>query len=101
MGSYRITFKHAAQTMSPGEGIDESFWIADVPHTQYFSAPFALHTAYWHDDFGEPMSAGCVNLSPVDGLWLFNWTSPSLPTGWGGVAPHPLTGAGTHVIVRR
>ncbi len=101
LGAYRVTFKHAAQTMSPGAGLDERFWIADVPHTQYFNAPFALHTAYWHDDFGEPMSAGCVNLSPLDGLWLFRWTSPALPTGWGGVAPHRLTGVGTHVIVRR
>jgi lipoprotein-anchoring transpeptidase ErfK/SrfK len=101
MGTYRVTFKHASQTMSPGEGIDERFWIAEVPHTQYFSAPFALHTAYWHDDFGEPMSAGCVNLAPLDGLWLFGWTTPQLPPGWAGVAQHELTGKGTHVIVRR
>lgn len=101
MGGYRVTFKHAAQTMSPEEGEERSFWIADVPHTQYFNAPFALHTAYWHDDFGEPMSAGCINLSPVDGKWLFDWSTPRLPPGWGGVGPHRLTGVGTHVVVRR
>ena len=76
LGVFRIAFKHRAATMSPEQGEDRSFWIADVPHTQYFSAPFALHTAYWHENFGEPMSAGCINLSPRDGAWLFDWTEP-------------------------
>ena len=101
LGVFHVTFKHLAQTMSPDEGDERTFFIADVPHTQYFRAPFALHTAYWHDDFGEPMSAGCVNLSPIDGRWLFAWTSPALPPGWGGVSAGALTGPGTTVVVRR
>ena len=42
LGVFRIAFKHRAATMSPEQGEDRSFWIADVPHTQYFNAPFAL-----------------------------------------------------------
>jgi hypothetical protein len=101
MGVYRITFKHLAATMSPETGENRSFWIADVPYTQYFNAPFALHTAYWHESFGEPMSAGCVNLSPRDGKWLFDWTDPKLPEGWNGAAPLASAGKGTFVIVAR
>jgi len=101
LGVYRVTFKHRATTMSPEYGENRSFWIADVPYTQYFNAPFALHTAYWHEDFGEPMSAGCVNLSPIDGAWLFDWTDPKVPPGWGGAGPGGPHGSGTYVVVAR
>jgi hypothetical protein len=89
LGSYRITFKDRAATMSPEFGEDRSFWIADVPHTQYFQPPFALHASYWHENFGEYMSGGCINASPVDAAWLFDWTEPHVPAGWQGA-----TGAG-------
>jgi hypothetical protein len=101
LGVYRVTFKHWAADMSPEQGEDRSFWIADVPHTQYFNAPFALHTAYWHENFGELMSAGCINLSPRDGRRLFLWTEPRVPRGWHGAAPTALTGKGTYVVVTR
>ncbi len=101
MGAYRITFKHVAATMSPEIGENRSFWIADVPYTQYFNAPFALHTAYWHENFGEPMSAGCVNVSPRDGKWLFDWTDPKVPKDWNGSAPVGPLGKGTWVVITR
>jgi hypothetical protein len=101
LGVYRVTFKHRATTMSPEYGENRSFWIADVPYTQYFNAPFALHTAYWHEEFGEPMSAGCVNLSPLDGKWLFDWTEPHVPEGWAGAGPGGPHGPGTFVVVTR
>jgi len=101
LGIYRIALKHVAADMSPERGDQRSFWIADVPWTQYFNAPFALHTAYWHEDFGQLMSAGCVNLSPRDGKRLFYWTDPQPPPGWGGVAAHSLTGKGSFVVVTR
>ncbi|MCA9594527.1 MAG: L,D-transpeptidase [Myxococcales bacterium] len=101
MGVYRVTFKHRAATMSPEQGENRSFWIADVPYTQYFNAPFALHTAYWHESFGEPMSAGCVNLSPIDGRYLFEFTDPKVPAGWNGAAPGGPLGKGTYVVVSR
>jgi hypothetical protein len=36
---------------------------------------YGLHGTYWHDNFGTPMSHGCVNLSNADAQWLFNWAS--------------------------
>ncbi|MCC6214839.1 MAG: L,D-transpeptidase [Polyangiaceae bacterium] len=98
LGVFRVTFKHRAATMSPETGEDRKFWIADVPWTQYFAAPFALHTAYWHEDFGQPMSAGCVNVSPEDGKRLFEWTEPRVPPGWGGAA---ALGRGTKIAIVR
>ncbi|MEZ4225472.1 MAG: L,D-transpeptidase [Polyangiaceae bacterium] len=101
MGVYRVTFKHRAATMSPETGENRSFWIADVPYTQYFNAPFALHTAYWHENFGEPMSAGCVNLSPEDGRYLYEWTDPKVPADWNGAGPVGPLGKGTYIVITR
>jgi hypothetical protein len=100
-GIFKITFKDRAATMSPEFGEDRSFWIADVPFTQYFNAPFALHTAYWHEKFGEPMSGGCINVSPRDGEWLFDWTGPHVPHGWQGASGLKENGNATWIVVTR
>ena len=42
------------------------YYLSEVPYTQFFHMPFALHGEYWHDRFGEPKSGGCVNLSVAD-----------------------------------
>lgn len=36
----------------------------------------AIHSTYWHNNFGEPMSHGCVNVSPGDSKWIFRWVNP-------------------------
>ena len=64
---------------------DETLLHSDVPWTQNFHGPHALHTAYWHDQWGEKKSGGCVNVSPADGRFLFGWTDPPLPEGWHGM----------------
>lgn len=104
LGVYYLTFKDRAATMSPDKDPENrTFWIADVPYTQYFNPPFALHAAYWHERFGEPTSAGCINLSPIDAKALFEWTDPPVPEGWQGAtgAGAPLNGPNTAVVVRR
>jgi hypothetical protein len=103
LGTYSVTFKDRAATMSPETGKNRTFWISDVPHTLYFDPPFALHGAFWHERFGEYVSAGCVNLSPVDAEHLFGWSDPPVPAEWQGA-----TGAGASengptsiVVIRR
>ncbi len=36
----------------------------------------AIHSTFWHNNFGEPMSRGCVNATPEDSKWVFRWTQP-------------------------
>ena len=103
-GTYNITFKDRAATMSPETGENRSFWIQDVPWTQYFNAPFAIHAAFWHERFGEPTSAGCVNLSPIDAERMFEWSDPKVPEGWQGATGAGATsvnGPTTAVVVQR
>lgn len=36
----------------------------------------AIHSTFWHNNFREEMSHGCVNASPEDAKWIFRWTNP-------------------------
>ena len=66
--------------------------------TLYLAASFALHGAFWHNGFGAMHSHGCVNMSPPDARWFYNWTEPHVAPGWSGAyatAQHP----GTRVYV--
>ncbi len=71
-GIYRVYAKYTSTRMKGGEGA-EHYDIPNVPYTMYFYTDYALHGAFWHNNFGHPMSHGCVNL-PVDvSKWMFNW----------------------------
>jgi len=61
----------ARQGRAPGE---TAYLVKDVPNVMYFDSDAeALHGAYWHNNFGHPMSHGCVNL-PLDfAAFLFGW----------------------------
>ncbi|XXY20528.1 L,D-transpeptidase [Sorangium sp. So ce216] len=83
-GLFRIHTKHVTVTMDGDEEDEDPFDFRDVPFVQYFTEGFAFHAAYWHDDFGTARSHGCVNLSPLDAAWLFEWTTPEVPSAWHG-----------------
>lgn len=82
-GSFLIHAKHVSGTMDGDESTD-SYELHDVPYIQYFFEGYALHAAFWHDDFGKPRSHGCINLAPADAAWLFEWTDPIVPPEWHG-----------------
>lgn len=67
-GYYRIDRKYPVQRMT-GPGYD----IPDVPSVMYFWQGYAFHGAYWHNNFGTPMSHGCVHLRPGEASWLYGW----------------------------
>jgi hypothetical protein len=83
-GIFRIHTKHVAATMDSKQP-EAEFELRDVPYIQYFKDGYALHAAYWHDQFGTPRSHGCINLAPIDAKWLFQFTKPEVPPGWHGV----------------
>lgn len=39
----------------------------------------AIHSTYWHNNYGEPSSRGCVNARPQDAKWIFRWSQPQVP----------------------
>jgi lipoprotein-anchoring transpeptidase ErfK/SrfK len=70
VGHFRIYSRYRSQTMT-GPG----YYLPGVPYVQYFTGNYALHGAYWHNDFGTRTSHGCVNLAIPDAAWLWNWAS--------------------------
>lgn len=36
----------------------------------------AIHSTFWHNNFGVPVSHGCVNAKPEDSKWIFRWVQP-------------------------
>jgi LysM repeat protein len=68
LGNYRIYIKLVADDMS---GPD--YFLPQVPWTMYFYQGYAIHGTYWHNNFGRPMSHGCVNLPPGEAEWFFNF----------------------------
>jgi LysM repeat protein len=70
VGRYTIQSKYPAVHMS-GPG----YSLPNVPWTMFFYKGYAIHGAYWHNKFGQPMSHGCVNLSVADAQWVYNFAS--------------------------
>lgn len=67
-GQYYIYVKYLYADMA-GPG----YYLPDVPYVMYFYDGYGLHGTYWHNNFGTPMSHGCINLSIPDSEWLYYW----------------------------
>ena len=83
-GRFHIGNKMPSRHM--GDGTMDSdiyaYELPGVPWNMFFvSTGVAFHGAYWHDNFGYRMSAGCVNLRPEEAKWLYRWTTPVLEPG--------------------
>lgn len=90
-GTFRVRAKVRTQTMS-GDG----YSLPNVEWVQYFYEDYALHGSYWHNNFGNPMSRGCINMTNEDAKWLFEWAGPE----WNGdIWMHVPDGEGTLVVV--
>jgi lipoprotein-anchoring transpeptidase ErfK/SrfK len=70
-GTFYVNSKLEFQTM---EGVlgGEYYNVPDVPWVMYFTdLGHAIHGTYWHDNFGTPMSHGCINLPMDFAEWLY------------------------------
>jgi lipoprotein-anchoring transpeptidase ErfK/SrfK len=97
-GLFRVYQKHVTTTMD-SDMADHEFELRDVPWVMYFNGGYALHGAYWHDDFGRARSHGCVNLAPIDARYVFFWTEPSVPEHWHAAYAGDSFGNGTMVNI--
>lgn len=74
LGDYSVYVKYVADDMS---GPD--YFLPQVPYTMYFHQGYAIHGTYWHNQFGRPMSHGCVNLPVGESEWFFQWAEVGTP----------------------
>jgi len=68
VGRFNIYAKYRATHMS-GPG----YSLPNVPWTMFFYRGYAIHGTYWHNNFGTPMSHGCVNMKTAEAKWLYQW----------------------------
>ncbi|HEX9991269.1 MAG TPA: L,D-transpeptidase [Chloroflexia bacterium] len=77
LGVWKIFYRLPKQDMKGGSrATGDYYYLKDVPYPQYFhSSGEGLHGTYWHDNFGRPMSHGCINLSTPIAGWFYRWAS--------------------------
>ncbi len=88
-GTFTIANKYRFIKMSGGsQALRTYYYLPNVPYTMFFgnaqipaSKGFSLHGTYWHNNFGVPMSHGCINMKISEAGLLYNWADPRLPDG--------------------
>ena len=76
-GHFNIMVKLPSRHMSTSSPLADDIALVGVPWCSFFTGQgHAFHGTYWHDNFGVPMSHGCVNMRNEDALWLFRWSQP-------------------------
>jgi hypothetical protein len=77
VGDFRIWLKLPQDRMTGDYGPNhpDNYDIPDVPYVMYFNGGYALHGAFWHNNFGHPMSHGCINISVPNSAWLYQWAN--------------------------
>ena len=97
-GKYNVQIKMPSKHMGNGRPTSnpEDYELPGVPWCTFFQPDtgVAFHGTYWHMNYGNPMSHGCVNMKCEEAKWLYNWTTPVIaPDKW------DVRGYGTPVIV--
>lgn len=72
-GQFRVWLRYESQNMS-GYRLGFDYYLPNVPYVMYFYRDYAIHGTYWHNNFGTPMSHGCVNMTIDQARWLYYWS---------------------------
>jgi hypothetical protein len=95
-----ITWRKMISTHMAGGTVDAGYDTPGIAWTTLFSGTgVAVHSTFWHNDYGWKRSHGCVNASPEDAKWVFRWTLPYVSLDPGNVEVG-MPG-GTHVKVEQ
>jgi len=79
LGIHTIWEKRLSTHMSAGPAVG-NYDIPGIAWTTLFDINgAAVHSTFWHNYFGKPMSHGCVNARPEDAKWVWRWTEPAVP----------------------
>jgi lipoprotein-anchoring transpeptidase ErfK/SrfK len=82
-GEFRTYHKGPSVHMTnEGDAVEEEsiYSLPGVPWCSFFTgAGNAFHGAYWHNDYGQPRSHGCVNLPSEAAKFLYRWSKPAVP----------------------
>jgi len=75
-GNFKVFAHTSMQDMGCYEGAP--YCTEDVPWITWFAPNIGFHGTYWHNNFGNRMSHGCVNL-PIDlAKYVYDWSPVGL-----------------------
>jgi lipoprotein-anchoring transpeptidase ErfK/SrfK len=78
LGDHIVTRKYLSLQMSGGS-TGAGYDLPGIGWTSIFATGgVAVHSTFWHNNYGDPMSHGCVNVSPEDAKWIFRWNTPAV-----------------------
>lgn len=83
-GKFNIQIKMPVRHMGDGKMTSDpnAYELPGVPWVSFFHGTgVAFHGTYWHDNFGNEMSHGCVNMRPDEAKWLYRWVTPVIEPG--------------------
>lgn len=93
--------------MSGGDrSLGTYYYLPNVPYVMFFynnvtakMRGFSFHGTYWHENFGHPMSHGCVNMKIADAQTLYEWATPVVTNqkAWSTLAD--ASNEGTRVLI--
>jgi lipoprotein-anchoring transpeptidase ErfK/SrfK len=83
-GEFRVWIKLRYTRMVGGnQALGTYYNLPNVPYTMFFyndeipkSRGYGIHGTYWHNNFGHPMSHGCVNVKTENMALLYDWAGP-------------------------
>ena len=87
IGTYNIWIKIKSQKMSGGsKELGTYYYLPNVPYIMFFyndnvakKLGYSIHGTYWHNNFGTPMSHGCINMKTSDAQVIYNWADENTP----------------------
>ena len=86
-GTFTVQRKVRVQKMSGGSKANSTYYyLPNVPWIMFFGnnkipwyRGYSFHGTYWHNNFGQPMSHGCVNMKTPEAEQLYNWAPAGTP----------------------
>ena len=106
-GEFTIWAKVRSQKMEGGNPAIHTYYnLPNVPYVMFFANDevakmrgFSFHGTYWHNNFGHPMSHGCVNMKIADAHALYDWANPPVTNAraWSTLAS--AENMGTKVVI--
>jgi lipoprotein-anchoring transpeptidase ErfK/SrfK len=85
-GRHMTFHKRASRHMARGNLAANGYDLPGVPWNSYITEEgVAFHGTYWHNNFGQPRSHGCINLTPQASKWVYLWTKPDVPPDQEGI----------------
>jgi hypothetical protein len=99
IGLYHSVSRKFISLHMAGGNRTSGYEVFGVGWTSFFATGgFSIHSTYWHSNFGEPMSHGCVNAKPEDARFVFLWSAPEVPYDPGKLEISGYDGTNVEVI---